>query len=93
MYHHVDASKVHYSDPRVAALAKAQHALNEPDDDTEWRFVSFEERDRLMTGARAWLRAAVAAGLLPLVDTSTGQALSQVSLDVGAATGRPRSID
>lgn len=83
------AGRVHFTDPRVNALARAAHAAY-LEDKREWSALDWNEQHTWRTGARDWLRTAVALGLLPLVVPSTGEALAAVPLDVQPADGLPR---
>jgi hypothetical protein len=57
------AQEVHYSDPRVRRLAEARHRLG---GNASIPFgVLVHEKPELIEQARDWLRAAVAAGLIP----------------------------
>lgn len=84
------AAAVHYTDPRVNALARAAHAAT-GGDARPWSDLHWHEQHEWRTGARDWLRIAVALGLLPRVIPSTGQALAAVALDVRPGDGRPRT--
>ncbi|WP_019060026.1 NUDIX hydrolase [Streptomyces prunicolor] len=86
-----DASRVHYTDPRVRALAYTRWHLTTGGTHTDWLALGKDNPAALIEGARDWLRAAVALGLLPLVEPSTGRALSTVPLSVDPSTGTPAS--
>lgn len=81
------AQRIHYTDPRIQAIAQARHHLN--GDQRPYSSLTWDERHALREHARDWLRAAVAAGLLPRVEPSTGRADAVVPLDVDPGTGRP----
>ncbi|KPI33346.1 hypothetical protein OV450_1434 [Actinobacteria bacterium OV450] len=83
------AARCHFTDPRIAALASTAHAAD-PDDGRAWHELDWHEQHVWRTHARNWLRAAVAVGLLPLVEPATGDALAAVPLDVRPGDGRPR---
>ncbi|MFD6935281.1 hypothetical protein ACFWAP_03865 [Streptomyces goshikiensis] len=83
------AARVHFTDPRIAALATTAHAAT-PEDTRAWHELDWHEQHGWRTHARDWLRVAVTVGLLPLVEPSTGYALAAVPLDVRPADGRPR---
>ncbi|MFF4388539.1 hypothetical protein ACFY0G_17430 [Streptomyces sp. NPDC001552] len=83
------SARLHFTDPRIAALSKTAHATS-PDDTRAWHELDWAEQHVWRTAARDWLRVAVAVGLLPLVEPSTGDALAAVPLDVRPGDGRPR---
>ncbi|MGW1989648.1 hypothetical protein [Embleya sp. NPDC001921] len=83
------AGRLHFTDPRITALAEAAQAAFE-DDDRPWDVLDWHQKHVWRTAARDWLRAAVTVGLLPLVDPSTGTALATVTLHVCPGDGRPR---
>lgn len=85
------ATLIHYTDPRITALAAAGYADSVLQDGRPWHDLDWHEQHAWRTAARDWLRAAVAVGLLPRVIPSTGQALAAVPLDVHPADGRPRT--
>lgn len=70
---HVDvqaAQQVHYTDPRVRQLAYARWLLvtgRPATDESFWAWLSLGKNNpaALIQEARDWLRAAVAAGILP----------------------------
>ncbi|MGW3973854.1 hypothetical protein ACWEFD_31765 [Streptomyces ardesiacus] len=84
------AAAVHYPDPRVRALAFARWNMNTSGTFMEWLALDKNDPDTLIREAREWLRAVVALGLLPLVETSTGLARSSVPLDVDQNGNPPR---
>lgn len=86
-----DASLVHYTDPRVRALAYTRWHLTTGSPHTDWLALGKNNPAALIEEARDWLRAAIALGLLPLVEPSTGRALSTVPLSVDPSTGAPSS--
>ncbi|MFI6731036.1 hypothetical protein NRF20_44305 [Streptomyces sp. R-74717] len=59
------ADPLHYSDERVLPLATARWALAHPGGTTPWQDIE-EVRDDLFIDARVWIRAAVAAAIIPL---------------------------
>ncbi|MFI0827216.1 hypothetical protein ACH4Q7_22485 [Streptomyces roseolus] len=81
------ADRVHFTDPRVNALARSLHARSTGGD---YNLLPWDDKHAFRTAARDWLRAAVDIGLLPLVVPSTGEALAAVALDVRPGDGRPR---
>jgi hypothetical protein len=58
------AGQVHYTDPRVRALATAYWQLETGRGYREWLALGKEDPDALIQEGRDWMRAAVAAGLL-----------------------------
>lgn len=58
------AGGVHYTDPRVRALATAYWQLETGRGYREWLALGKEDPDALIQEGRDWMRAAVAAGLL-----------------------------
>ena len=83
------AATVSFEDPRVTALSTTYHRLG--DDPRLWDELGWDERHLLRRAARDWLRAAVAAGLLPPVDAATGRALATVPQSVCPVLGTPRA--
>ncbi|MFF4292166.1 hypothetical protein ACFY0N_00750 [Streptomyces vinaceus] len=83
------AARLHFTDPRIAALASTAHAAT-PEDTRAWHELDWHEQHVWRTHARDWLRVAVTVGLLPLVEPATGDALAAVPLDVRPGDGRPR---
>ncbi|WP_424893473.1 hypothetical protein [Streptomyces sp. XH2] len=73
------AAQIDDTDPRVRALALTRKEL-----DGDRRPAAERHRE-----AHAWLRAAVAAGLLPMISPATGKALHQVELNIDRLTGYP----
>ncbi|MFC8676747.1 hypothetical protein ACFUEN_29180 [Streptomyces griseorubiginosus] len=71
-----DAAKVHYTDPRVRALAFARWHLTTGGTHDEWLWLGKDNPAALIQDARDWLRAVVALGLLPLINPSTGEPLT-----------------
>lgn len=59
------AARVHYADPRVRRLAYARYHLATGGTRMEWLALGADHPDALIAEAKDWLRAAVAAGLLP----------------------------
>lgn len=84
------AARLHFTDPRVTALSQTMHAASDVAGKRPWHMLDWNEQHVWRTAARDWLRAAVAAGMLPLVDPTTGDALAAVPLDVRPDDGRPR---
>lgn len=70
------AARVHYVDPRVRALAYGRWYLITGCTEAEWLALGKNDPAALIEEARGWLRAAVALGLLPLVEPSTGEPIS-----------------
>ncbi|WP_055477628.1 hypothetical protein [Sphaerimonospora mesophila] len=60
------AEKVHYVDPRVRLLASTRWRLATGWSHRSWLAFGKNNPDALIQEARDWLRAAVAAGILPL---------------------------
>ncbi|MFE7510135.1 hypothetical protein ACFU8I_02740 [Streptomyces sp. NPDC057540] len=77
-----DAAQVHYTDNRARRMAEAYWRLQTGGTRAEWLGLGKNNPEALIREGRDWLRAAVAAGLLPLIDTSTGRAITDVSLDL-----------
>jgi len=59
------AERVHYTDPRVRLLASTRWRLATGYTHRSWLALGKDNPDALIREARDWLRAAVAAGLLP----------------------------
>ncbi|GIH70309.1 hypothetical protein [Sphaerimonospora thailandensis] len=59
------AERVHYVDPRVRLLASTRWRLATGWSHRSWLGLGKNNPDALIQEARDWLRAAVAAGLLP----------------------------
>ncbi|MFC9341426.1 hypothetical protein ACFT0G_25355 [Streptomyces sp. NPDC057020] len=81
-YRPEDAAQVHYVDNRARRLAQAYWRLLTGGTRAEWLALGKDSPEAVIREGRDWLRAAVAAGLLPLIDTSTGAAITTVSLDL-----------
>lgn len=64
----IAAAQVHYVDPRVRQLAYARYHLATGRSFMAWLALGKNHPDALISEARDWLRAAVAAGLLPPPD-------------------------
>ncbi|MGW6416336.1 hypothetical protein [Streptomyces sp. NPDC055055] len=77
-----DAAQVHYVDNRARRMAQAYWRLLTGGTRAEWLALGKDSPEAVIREGRDWLRAAVAAGLLPLIDTSTGAAITTVSLDL-----------
>ncbi|MCY0957675.1 hypothetical protein [Streptomyces sp. H27-H5] len=78
----LDAAQVHYTDNRARRMAEAYWRLATGKTRTDWLVLGKDHPDARIREGRDWLRAAVAAGLLPLIDPSTGMAITTVSLDL-----------
>lgn len=60
------ADSVHYAtDPRIRHLAEAAWRLRTGGDRMDWLRLGKDNPDALIREAREWVRAAVAAGILP----------------------------
>jgi hypothetical protein len=59
------ADRVHYTDPRVRQLAEARYRLETGGTRDDWLTLGKNNPDALIELARDWLRAAVAAGIIP----------------------------
>lgn len=60
------AHRVHYAtDPRIRHLAEAAWRMRTGGTRTDWLHLGKDNPEALITEAREWVRAAVAAGLLP----------------------------
>lgn len=59
------AAHVHFTDPRVRELALARYRLKTGGSRTDWVMLGKNHPDAMISEAKDWLRAAVAAGLLP----------------------------
>ncbi|MFF4292142.1 hypothetical protein ACFY0N_00630 [Streptomyces vinaceus] len=59
------AGTVHYTDPRVRRLAQARWRLATGGTYQEWLMLGKDHPDTQIAQAREWMRAAVAAGILP----------------------------
>lgn len=59
------AARVHYTDPRVRDLAEARWRLESGGTRAQWLALGKNDARALITDARDWIRAAVAAGILP----------------------------
>lgn len=59
------AAGVHYVDPRVRRLAEARWRLSTGGTHADWLALGKDNPEALIREGRDWLRAAVAAGLLP----------------------------
>lgn len=59
------ASTVHYTDPRVRQLAEARWRLSTGGSRDAWLALGKDNPDALIQEARDWMRAAVAARILP----------------------------
>lgn len=89
------AAQVHYTDPRVRRLAYARYHLATGGTRMEWLAPGKDNPDALalISEAQDWLRAAVAAGLLPPPDDrgcaqrDVGVGQSEPEHDDGACTG------
>lgn len=60
------ANSVHYAtDPRIRHLAEAAWRMRTGGSRTDWLWLGKNNPEALIAEARAWVRAAVASGLLP----------------------------
>lgn len=60
------ASNVHYAtDPRIRHLAEAAWRMRTGGSRADWLALGKDNPEALIAEAREWMRAAVAAGLLP----------------------------
>ncbi|MEU8473747.1 hypothetical protein [Streptomyces hygroscopicus] len=59
------AARVHYTDPRVRQLAEARWRITTGGTRMGWLSLGKNNPDALIQEARDWIRAAVAAGILP----------------------------
>ncbi len=59
------AARVHYTDPRVRQLAEARWRLQAGGSKSDWLMLGKDNPNALIREARDWIRAAVAAGILP----------------------------
>lgn len=59
------AASVHYVDPRVRLLAEARWRLNTGGTRQEWLALGKDNPEALIREGRDWIRAAVAAGIIP----------------------------
>lgn len=59
------AGTVHFTDPRVRTLAAARWQLETGGTYRQWLALGKDSPDARIREAREWVRAAVAAGLLP----------------------------
>lgn len=62
------AARVHYADPRVRLLAEARWRLNTGGTRQEWLSLGKDNPEALIREGRDWIRAAVAAGIIPPPD-------------------------
>ncbi|MFF4709765.1 hypothetical protein [Streptomyces sp. NPDC001297] len=62
------AARVHYVDPRVRLLAEARWRLNTGGTRQEWLSLGKDNPEALIREGRDWIRAAVAAGIIPPPD-------------------------
>ncbi|MFD4315051.1 hypothetical protein [Streptomyces sp. NPDC058548] len=77
-----DAAKVHYVDNRARRMAEAYWRLETGGTRDDWLALGKDNPEACIQHGRDWLRAAVAAALLPLIDPATGMAITPVSLDI-----------
>ncbi|MEU5596653.1 hypothetical protein [Streptomyces sp. NPDC020298] len=60
------AERVHYAtDPRIRQLAEARWRLETGGSRQDWLMLGKDNPEALIAEARGWVRAAVAAGILP----------------------------
>jgi hypothetical protein len=59
------AARVHYVDPRVRQLAEARWRLNTGGSRSAWLALGKDNPEALIKEGRDWIRAAVAAGIIP----------------------------
>lgn len=59
------AAGIHYVDPRVRQLAAARWRLKSGGTHQQWLALGKDNPEAMITPARDWVRAAVAAGMLP----------------------------
>ncbi|MEU1284946.1 hypothetical protein [Kitasatospora sp. NPDC005856] len=65
------AETVHYAnDPRIRELAAARWRMQTGRSHASWLSLGKDNPDALIREAREWIRAAVAAGILPPPDTT-----------------------
>lgn len=62
------AARVHYVDPRVRLLAEARWRLQTGGTRQEWLMLGKDNPEALIREGRDWIRAAVAAGIIPPPD-------------------------
>jgi hypothetical protein len=65
VYDPAAAATVHYVDPRVRQLAAARWRLMTGGTHQQWLALGKDHPDAQIMEARDWVRAAVAAGILP----------------------------
>lgn len=59
------AASVHYVDPRVRLVAEARWRLKTGGSRMDWLMLGKDNPEALIEEGRDWIRAAVAAGILP----------------------------
>ena len=59
------AEGIHYVDPRVRQLAEARWRLLTGGTHMDWLYLGKDNPEALIQEGRDWVRAAVAAGILP----------------------------